>query len=203
MAPIADPMGSATAERGHFVADTKASRFTVQAFATGILSAMGHNPTLGISKFACAVDFNADSVLGRDFEMVIEAASLSVLDDISAKDRGEMERLVREEVLEVSRYPEIQYRASDLSVQRIDGEMYKAELHGSLVCHGVTRALPVSARILLVGEGIRASGGFNLRQSDFKIKPVSVAGGALKLKDELKFSFEIVLRRQEDKVSAG
>jgi hypothetical protein len=28
------------------------------------------------------------------------------------------------------------------------------------------------------------------------IKPVSFAGGALKLKDELKFSFEMVVRKQ-------
>jgi hypothetical protein len=44
---------------------------------------------------------------------------------------------------------------------------------------------------------LRASGEFALKQTDYGIKLVSVAGGALKLKDELKFSFEIVARRQE------
>jgi hypothetical protein len=44
---------------------------------------------------------------------------------------------------------------------------------------------------------LRASGDFILRQADYQIKLVSVAGGALKLKDELKFSFEIVARKQE------
>jgi hypothetical protein len=44
---------------------------------------------------------------------------------------------------------------------------------------------------------LRASGEFLLSQSSYGIKPVSVAGGALKLKDELKFSFEIVARKQE------
>jgi hypothetical protein len=44
---------------------------------------------------------------------------------------------------------------------------------------------------------LRASGDFSLSQSDYAIKPVSVAGGALKVKDELKFDFEIVARRQE------
>ena len=41
------------------------------------------------------------------------------------------------------------------------------------------------------------SGGFSLRQSDYNIKPVSVAGRALKLKDELKLAFEIVARKPE------
>ena len=39
-------------------------------------------------------------------------------------------------------------------------------------------------------------GPFTLRQSDFRIKPVSVAGGTLKLKDELKFAFDVVARKQ-------
>jgi hypothetical protein len=43
---------------------------------------------------------------------------------------------------------------------------------------------------------LRASGEFTLSQSVYNIKPVSVAGGALKIKDELKFSFEIVARKQ-------
>ena len=192
---MTDAMDPAAAGLAHFVADARASKFTVQAFATGILSAMGHNPIIGISRFTCEVNFNAELVRGRDFGMEIEAASLSILDDISAKDRGEMERIMKQEVLEISRYPAIQYRSSEVRLQRIDGQMFNAELQGSLDCHGVSRAFPITARILLTGEMIRASGGFGLKQSDFKIKPVSVAGGALKLKDELKVSFEIVLRK--------
>jgi hypothetical protein len=47
------------------------------------------------------------------------------------------------------------------------------------------------------GSTLRASGEFSMRQSDFGIKLVSVAGGAIKLKDELTFSFEVAARRQE------
>ncbi len=44
---------------------------------------------------------------------------------------------------------------------------------------------------------MRVAGEFPLRQSDYGIKPVSFAGGALRLKDELKFNFELVARQQE------
>jgi hypothetical protein len=57
--------------------------------------------------------------------------------------------------------------------------------------------MSIPVRVALLGDMLRASGDFTLSQSDFGIKPVSVAGGALKLKDELKFSFEIVARKQE------
>ena len=44
---------------------------------------------------------------------------------------------------------------------------------------------------------MRAMGDFALRRSDYKIDPVSALGGAVKLKDELKLSFNISARRQE------
>jgi len=45
---------------------------------------------------------------------------------------------------------------------------------------------------------LRAFGDFTIRQSDYRIKLASVAGGALKLKDELKFTFDIVARRKAE-----
>ena len=70
-------------------------------------------------------------------------------------------------------------------------------LNGNLTLHGVTRPLPLTAQVMLSGDMLRASGEFSVLQSDYGITLVSVAGGALKLKDELKFTFDIVARKQE------
>jgi hypothetical protein len=53
------------------------------------------------------------------------------------------------------------------------------------------------ARVTPMGTMMRISGEFPLRLSDYGIKPVSFAAGALRLKDEVKFKFEMVARRQE------
>jgi polyisoprenoid-binding protein YceI len=188
---------AAKAGLAHFIIDPKASRFTVQAFASGILSAMGHNPKIGIRTFSGEVDFNAEKIEGGTFRLTVQSASLAVQDDISDKDRREIERLMKEDVLEVARYPEIRYVAPTIAVSRVDGSLYSATLNGNLSLHGVTRGQPITVRIASFGEVLRTSGEFTLRQSDYQIKPVSVAGGALKLKDEVKFSFEMVARRQE------
>jgi hypothetical protein len=45
---------------------------------------------------------------------------------------------------------------------------------------------------LVEGNELRAQGGFTLRLTDFNIRPVSVAGGLLKLKDEVRLSFDIL-----------
>jgi polyisoprenoid-binding protein YceI len=181
----------------HYTIDGRASRFTVRAFASGMLSAMGHNPTIGIRDLAGGMDFDPEKLQAGSLALTIKASSLAVQDDISLKDRREMERLMNEQVLESSKFPEIRYEAAIISVGRVSEMLYAANLDGELTLHGVKWRQPITARVTLLGSMLRASGEFVLKQTDYGIKLVSVAGGALKVKDELKFSFEIVARRQE------
>ena len=180
-----------------YVIDGRSSRFTVQAFATGLLAKMGHNPTIGIRDLSGEMKFNPDKLEAGSFRLVIKAASLSVQDDISDKDLREIERLMKQEVLEIAKFPEIIYDAPSISVTKMSDSLCSATLNGNLTLHGVTRSQPIVTRVALLGSMLRASGDFSLDQTDYNIKLVSVAGGALKLKDELKFSFEMVARRQE------
>jgi polyisoprenoid-binding protein YceI len=69
-------------------------------------------------------------------------------------------------------------------------------LNGELTLHGVTRSQPVSARIARNGDMLRATGDFPIRLSDYEIRPVTAAGGTIKLKDELKLWFDISARKQ-------
>jgi polyisoprenoid-binding protein YceI len=180
-----------------YAIDGRSSRLTVRAFATGLLAAMGHNPTIGIRDFNGELKFNPDKLEASSLKIIIKSSSLSVQDDISAKDLREMERLMNQEVLETARFPEIVYEAPSISVTKSADMLYSAMLKGTLTLHGVSRSQPINVRVALLGSMLRASGDFSLSQTDYDIKLVSVAGGALKLKDELKFSFEIVARRQE------
>jgi polyisoprenoid-binding protein YceI len=180
-----------------YVIDSRASRFTVQAFATGLMARMGHNPIIGIRDFSGEMQFNPDKLEAGGFRLVIKSASLSVQNDISDKDLREIERLMNQEVLETAKFPEIVYDATSISVTKMADMLCSATLKGKLTMHGVTRNQTIVVRVALLGSMLRASGDFTLDQTDYNIKLVSVAGGALKLKDELKFSFEMVARRQE------
>jgi polyisoprenoid-binding protein YceI len=141
--------------------------------------------------------FDPGQLKASGFKLTIKASSLSVQDDISDKDRREMERLMNEQVLEIGKFPQIVYEAPNISVTKMGDSLFSAKLDGILTLHGVARRESITARVALMGSMIRASGEFSLNQSDYGIKPVSVAGGALKLKDEIKFSFEMVARKQE------
>jgi hypothetical protein len=52
---------------------------------------------------------------------------------------------------------------------------------------------PVAVDVTLKGEHYR--GAATLKQTDFGITPVTVAGGTVKVKDEVKIEFEVVLRK--------
>lgn len=178
--------------------DPGISRFTVRAFASGMFSAFGHNPTLAIRDFEGEASFSPEAPDDARLVLKIKAASLAVTDNMSDKDRRELERTMNEDVLESSRYPEIVFESSKVSASKAGDGQFFVNLVGTLTLRGVSNNQAVAAQISLTGDLLRAHGDFNILQSAYGIKPVSVAGGALKVKDELKCSFDIVARKKVD-----
>jgi len=179
-----------------YAIEPRTSRFTVRVSASGVLSALGHNPTIAIRSFSGELRFNPENSSEDSLRIVAQASSLAVMDDISDKDRREIESQMQEEVLESSRYPEIVYDCSRVSANRKSEGQYEVILDGNLTLHGVTRAQSISAKVAVTGESVRTFGEFSARQSDYGIRLVSALGGALKVKDEVKFVFDIVARKQ-------
>jgi polyisoprenoid-binding protein YceI len=178
-----------------YVINSAISKFTVQAFASGLLSAFGHNPIISISDFSGEINLLED-IDQSQFQITVQAASLKVASDASDKDRREIERTMNEDVLESGRYPEIAYSCSSIASSKTGEGQYWSALNGELTLHGATRNLTVPTRVFISGDTLKAAGSFSILQSDYGIKPVSVAGGSLKVKDEVKFVFDMVARKQ-------
>jgi polyisoprenoid-binding protein YceI len=177
--------------------DKRSSKFTVRAFATGMLSSLGHSPTFAIRDFDGDLQFSPDAPNQTSLRLKVRADSLEVMDDIKSKDRQEMEGAMNRTVLETAKYPEIAFATTSVSMSQLGDSRYQANLNGNLTLHGLTRPVAIPTQVTILGDMLRAGGEFPLLQSDFGIAPVSVAGGTLKLKDELKFTFDIVARKQE------
>jgi polyisoprenoid-binding protein YceI len=176
--------------------DPGRSRFLVRAFAGGLLSAFAHSPTIAIRDFAGEARFSPDSPEAASLSVRVNADSLEVTDDVSAKDRQEIERKMRQEVLETSRYPDVVFESTNVSAKRIDEGEYQAAITGKVSLRGVTSRCVIKARVKIDGDGLRAQGEFPLRQSAFDIKPVTAAAGTIRLKDELKLSFDIIAHQE-------
>jgi len=179
-----------------YLIDPRRSTFTVQAFSTGLLSAFGHSPKIAVRDIQGDVQFVSTGASLQDvkLQVVIQADTMGVIDDISDKDQREINRQTHDEVLEVNRFPEIRYDCSNVTVTGTSNQ-YWAILNGELTLHGETHRQVITARVVLNGDVLRASGEFEVRQSDFGISVVKVAGGAIKLKDEVKCTFDIVARK--------
>ncbi|MCU1266449.1 MAG: hypothetical protein JWM21_2767 [Acidobacteria bacterium] len=175
--------------------NSRESRFTVQAFAEGLFSAFGHNPKLKAGDFSGEVQFHPDRLEASSLQFSVKADSLSVSDDVSEKDRREIERMMKEDVLEISKYPDIIFQSKSVTADRIYEGFYRVKISGRLSLHGNTRNQLIDSQVRLVENGLRAEGEATLGQSDFGIKRVSVAGGTLKVKDEVKISFLIVAEK--------
>jgi polyisoprenoid-binding protein YceI len=67
---------------------------------------------------------------------------------------------------------------------------------GELALRGVTREVTLPLAVKLEGDRLEASGRLVLRQKDYGIDPVSVAG-VVKVKNELAIEYTIVARAVE------
>ncbi len=182
----------------HYLLVPEESRFTVQAFASGLLNVFGHDPVIEIRDFKGEVEFEPDTLAQGKLQVRVNPAALAVSGEIKEKDRQEIERMTQEEVLESAAHPEIVFKSKSVTASRLGKGRYRVRIIGDLTMHGVTQSnLWIQAEATLSEENLRAQGGFTLKQTDYKLKLVSVAGGALKVKDELKFTFDIVGRKSE------
>ncbi len=173
------------------------STFTVQAFAEGLLSAFGHDPVLAIKDFSGEVQFVPGSFEAASVKMTVKADSIVLSTEVKEKDRVEMEQTMREQVLEIAKYPEIVFVSSNISVTKLAEGRYRARVIGDLTFHGATQKnLWITPEVTVSGESLSAKGVFSLKQTDFGIKPFSAAAGTIKLKNELKFSFDIAAEKQ-------
>lgn len=172
------------------------SSFTVQAFAEGLLSAFGHDPVIAIRAFEGEAQFVPGTLEAAAVKIRINAKALGLTGETKEKDRVEIETTMRNQVLEVEKYPEIVFSSSNISASRVAEGRYRVRVIGDLSFHGVTQKnLWITSEATVNDQQLRARGDFALKQSDFGIKPFSAVGGTIKLKNELKFSFDIVGKR--------
>jgi polyisoprenoid-binding protein YceI len=182
-----------TAER--YAIDPAASSFTVYAFAEGLLSSFGHDPVFAVKEFSGEAQFQAENFGEGSLIITLVPDSLQVINEVKDSDKQEIERIARQDVLETSKFSEIVFASNNVSLQWFKPNRYRARVSGELTLHGVTQSnVWVSGEVNVSPEGLRVKGEFAIRQSDYQIKLVSVAGGTLKVKNEVKCAFDVSAR---------
>ncbi len=164
--------------------DTTKSVMTVHVFKTGILSAFGHD-----HEVSAPIERGTVDVAGRRVELHADAGALRVLDPgVSEKDREEIQAtMLGADVLDARNHKEIAFR----STGAVESGAGVWKVTGDLTLHGETR--PVSANV--AEKQGHFTGACRFKITDFGIKPIRVAGGTIRVKDEVQIEFDIQLAR--------
>jgi polyisoprenoid-binding protein YceI len=182
----------------HYVLDAKTSQLTVQAFAEGLAGIADHRPQFSVREFSVELEFDPEELKGGSLRLTAKTASLEIMDEVSQQERKAIEQVMFGDVLHPQRFPEVEFRTSQVVCSGVGENRYRAEVTGTTVLHGEENAQTMQAQLILVDGSLRAYGEFRLRQSDYGLAIASVAGGMLRIKDELKFTFFLVARKQAE-----
>ena len=162
--------------------DTNTSTMTVHVGKSGAFSAFGHDHVIA----APIASGSADSE-GHHVQLRVEAAALRVRDPKgSDSDKAQIEKtMLGPEVLDSARHREIVFQ----STSAVSAGSGAWTVQGNLTLHGETRPVTVTVR----EQSGHFTGSASFRQTEFGIQPVKVAGGTVKVKDEVHIVFDIRL----------
>ena len=99
---------------------------------------------------------------------------------------------LREIVLLPDQYPDIVFRSTSVNGKAVGNGQYNLKITGDLTLHGVTRQITIPTKVSVTGNDLRAQGEFSIDRGDFKVKATSAMHGLIRVRDEVRFTFDIV-----------
>ncbi|MDY6947240.1 MAG: YceI family protein [Pseudomonadota bacterium] len=180
--------------------DPQASVVHIHVFRGGTFARLGHNHVMS-SKSVTGRVWILPQLSESGFELSFPVAELSVDDpearraagsdfppEIPAADKeGTRKNMLRKDVLDAENYPQVTVKSAAVA-----GSIQAAKITARITIKDATREVIVPTSIVVNGSRLTASGEFEIRQTDFGMKPFSVALGALEVQDPLRIRFNLV-----------
>lgn len=162
--------------------DTDHSSLKIHVGKAGLFSAAGHDPW--VSALFAGGSFN-DSDLPQ-VAFTVDARKLTLVEDnkLSTEQQAEIQHSMHAKVLQSESFPLISFHSTKIDKTGVNHWL----VAGELTLHGQSR--PIRAEVHYAAGAY--TGGSTIKQTDFDINPVSVAGGVVKVKNELEIQFVVV-----------
>ncbi len=186
-----------------YVVDMAESEIYWRIYRAGAAARFGHNHVISIEEADGRV-YRADAIGDSRMELTIPVAAL-VVDDQDIRDRygddfatppsaediaGTHTNMLSESLLNGARHPTIRLTGRDLRGAGSDMQM---DLDIDIAGSQVTVTAPVT--LTEDGQRITAEGEFRLTHSDLGLTPFSIMMGAMRVADEIDFTYRIVAAR--------
>jgi polyisoprenoid-binding protein YceI len=176
-----------------YALDEGKSSVVVHVGKAGLFSIAGHEHVVNAPRLHGEVLAAAEDLSRSRVTLSFETSALRV------QEKGEpagdapkvQEAMLGPQVLDVSHFPTVTFTSKTVTGKSTAQGGYDLEISGDLSLHGVTRSVALPLRVELSGDTLKASGRLVLRQSEYGISPVTVAG-VVKVKDELTIDYAFV-----------
>jgi len=176
-----------------YAVDAGRSSVVVHVGKEGVFSFAGHEHVVTASRLQGKILAAPDDLSRCQVRLVFETAALRVQEE--GEPRGDAAKvqaaMLGPQVLDASRFPLVTFESRTVTGRKAAQGAHELTITGDLSLHGVTRSVALPLRVEVSGDALKASGRFLLRQTEYGIKPVTVAG-VVKVKDELTIDFALV-----------
>jgi len=164
--------------------DTQRSTITIHVGKVGLLSAAVQDHWVNAPIASGVIDETG----AAHVEFKVQSAKMTVKPDptVDTKTDEEIQKHMEVMTLDTARYPEIVFRST--RVEKVAEGVFKVE--GVLTLHGAAK--PVT--LIVKRDGESYTGHTVINQTDFGIKPISMGGGMIKIKDQVDIDFQIFSR---------
>jgi len=172
------------------------SRIELLVFRGGILRTLGHDHAIAAKKISGEILYNSGNIENSAVHLRIDARALTVLSDpdLSEKDRNEVQATMQgAKVLNIQAFPQIEFHST--RVKNVGNTGEDLTLTGRLILHGVEKEITFPLRIHPDKNSLRATGAVFVSQGDFGITPIKGGLGAVRVKNEVKISFDILAEK--------
>jgi polyisoprenoid-binding protein YceI len=179
----------------HFRVEPSASRVTIKVGKAGLFKFAGHEHEITAPVSSGEVVADAQDLARSSVHLVFRADALKVTGaDEPANDVPKIEAtMAGASVLDAAHFAEIRFDSRRVSGKKEADGAWAILVAGDLGLRSASRPLEVPLRVELTGDRLVASGRTTIKQTDFGIEPVSVAG-VVNVKDQLVVEFRVAAR---------
>jgi polyisoprenoid-binding protein YceI len=178
--------------------DPANSRATIHVGKAGAFSFIaGHAHEVSGPIESGSIDVDLDAPQNSRVSLVIATRELKV--SPAGEPEGDapkvQEAMDSDKVLDAGRYPRITYDSTTVAVKSRANNVLDLVVTGRLTIRDATQTVTTPVRVEFGESALTATGRFEVRQTAFGIKPVSV-GGVVAVKDALEITFSVSARKQ-------
>src|SRR5882762_4147242 len=184
---------SAGAATQRYRLDASQSKFIAHALAGGLLWFKGHDHLVAVREFTGEAQLTPGSVIPSSLQITAKAESMVETSSVFTEPQKQIiDKELREIVLEPSKYPDIIFRSTNVTGKSTGNNQYDLSIRGDLTLHGVTRQITIPTKVTVNGNDLRAIGEFSIDRGEFNVKATSAVHGLVRVRDKVKFTFDIV-----------